>query len=268
MNTPPKQSVLGIDVSVVDYATAVSCIVDAALQERPLNVTALAVHGVMTGVLDAEHAYRLNQFDLVCPDGQPVRWGLNWLHHAQLSDRVYGPELMLRTCAACEAAGLPIFLFGGSSEMVNTLKERLLAKYPKLSIAGARASQFRALTVEEQDELARDIRASGAKVAFIGLGCPRQEIFAYEMRDRVGMPMLTIGAAFAFHAGMLAQAPPWMQRAGLEWLYRFTREPRRLWRRYVFLNPMYVSLLILQKLRLWSPSRVAMHAPRREFRFG
>lgn len=245
-----KHNLLGVGIDAVDYDGAVNRIITAARERRPLAVSALAVHGVMTGVLDAKHRYRLNKLDLVCPDGQPVRWGLNLLHRAGLAERVYGPRLMLEVCAAAAEAELPIFLFGGDDELLSTLSQSLLASNPTLRIAGVRSSKFRTLSEPEWHELMEEVRDSGARILFVGLGCPRQEVFAFEAREAVSMPTLAVGAAFNFHSGLLPQAPPLLQRWGLEWLFRLVQEPRRLWRRYVLLNPAYVTLLTLQKLRL------------------
>jgi len=268
-----QYSVLGIGVNAIDYEAAVEKVVDAAERQRPMAVTALAVHGVMTGVFDPEHFYRLNRFDLVCPDGQPVRWALNSLHGRgfpgeKLKDRVYGPELTLRLCEAASQRDIPIFLFGATDEMLDRFAETLSARFEGLRIVGKRASAFQRITDRERDELAAEIVASGAKMCFVGLGCPRQEIFAYEMRPHLKMPLIAVGAAFAFHAGMLQQAPAWMQNAGLEWLYRFTREPGRLWRRYVYLNPAYVTLLAMQKLGLYRKGRDQGKPPEQEWLFG
>lgn len=263
-----RHNVLGVQVHAVDYEAAVDKIATAARDRQPLAVSALAVHGVMTGVLDGTHRYRLNQLDLIVPDGQPVRWALNWLHRTALSDRVYGPELMLRTCGRAAADGLPIFLFGGSEELLDKLSGRLLQRFPTLQIAGRQASRFRRLTPEERDETVATIRDSGAAITFVGLGCPRQEVWAYEFRDLLSMPILAVGAAFNFHAGLLPQAPPALQRRGMEWAYRLMREPRRLWKRYLLLNPLYVTLLVLQ----WSRARVidphSATPPKQEILYG
>jgi exopolysaccharide biosynthesis WecB/TagA/CpsF family protein len=243
-----RHNVVGVGIDAVDYAAAVSKIVAAARQRRPLAVSALAVHGVMCGVFDVAHRYRLQQLDLVCPDGQPVRWGLRLLHRVRLPDRVYGPHLMLEVCRAAADDGLPIFLLGGNESMLSRLSEKLRRQFPALSIAGVRASKFRSLTTDEWAELVNVVRDSGARILLVGLGCPRQEVFAFEARDAVSMPMLAVGAAFSFHSGALSQAPPLLQRWGLEWLYRLVQEPRRLWRRYLLLSPAYVALLTLQRI--------------------
>ena len=243
-----KKNLLGVHISAVDYDAAVHEIVVSAKSNKRCTVTALAVHGVMTGVFDPEHRYRLNHLDLVVPDGQPVRWGIRLLHGANLPDRVYGPNLMLYTCKAAAEHQLPIFLFGGTLAMLEELAKSLQEKFPNLVIAGIEPSKFRQVEKAECDQLVERIRSSGAKITFAGIGCPRQEVWAYEMGDQLQMPLLAVGAAFAFHSGNLSQAPKWMQRFSLEWLYRFACEPRRLWKRYVLLNPSYLWLLSMQKL--------------------
>jgi N-acetylglucosaminyldiphosphoundecaprenol N-acetyl-beta-D-mannosaminyltransferase len=263
-----KLNVLGVQISAVDYAAAVERILAAARQEKPLSVSALAVHGVMTGVLDQSHRFRLNHFDLLVPDGQPVRWALRWLHGEKLPDRVYGPTLMQRVCAQAAAENLPIFLYGSTEIVLQQLASNLCDQHPGLKIAGLRPSAFRRLTNSEREQAAAEIRASGARITFIGLGCPRQEVFAFEMRNFLPMPLLAVGAAFNFHAGILPQAPPALQRRGLEWLYRFVQEPRRLWKRYLLLNPLYLTLLGLQKLKIWNSAGGLGQPPREELRYG
>jgi exopolysaccharide biosynthesis WecB/TagA/CpsF family protein len=188
---------------------------------------------------------------MLVPDGQPVRWALRGLHGVRLAERVYGPTLMLKTCQRAAEEALPIFLFGGSGELLAALQQALQDRFPQLEIAGVLPSKFRRLTgPREKQELVETIKSSGAKIAFVGLGCPRQEVFAYEFQDALSMPLLAVGAAFNFHAGLLSQAPPLMQRWGLEWLFRLCAEPRRLWKRYLLLNPLYLTLLAAQWTRL------------------
>ncbi len=261
-----KRNIIGVLVDAIDYDSATSQIVKAAREGRGFTVSALAVHGVMTGVHDGGHRYRLNRFDLLCPDGQPVRWMLNRAHGAGLPDRVYGPFLTMRVCEAAAREGLPIFLFGSSAAVLERLEIALAERYPGLKIAGRRPSRFRKATGEEVEDDARTIRASGAMLTLCGLGCPRQEVWAFEMRDRLKMPILAVGAAFDFLAGNLRMAPAWMQRRGLEWLYRLVVEPGRLWRRYLILNPLYI-LHSLRQLTFGSPSPDSL-APTEELRYG
>jgi exopolysaccharide biosynthesis WecB/TagA/CpsF family protein len=246
-----KRNVLGVQVDAVDYSAAVDKIMTAAREQRPLAVTALAVHGVMTGVQDPAHGARLNAFDLVTPDGQPVRWALNSLHRAELADRVYGPELTLRVLAECAFEGLPVYFYGSTDDTLQRLSGKLAERLPSLQIAGMEPSKFRTAAPGEAEEIAERIRSSGARVVLVGLGCPRQEIFVYAMRPLVDAPLLAVGAAFDYHAGQLRKPPPWMQRHGLEWLWRLGLEPGRLWKRYVLLNPQYLARLGAQKAKLW-----------------
>jgi exopolysaccharide biosynthesis WecB/TagA/CpsF family protein len=246
-----KRNVLGVMVDAVDYEAATEKVVSAARGRWPLVLTALAVHGVMTGVADPAHGARLNSFDVVTPDGQPVRWALNLLHGAGLADRVYGPTLTLRVLERCAEEGLPVYLYGSTEDTLGRLVPALQRMFPALKIAGVEASKFRAVRPGEPEEIARRVTDSGARLLLVGLGCPRQEVFAHAMRPLLPMPIMAVGAAFDYHAGQLRKPPPWMQRHGLEWLWRLGLEPRRLWRRYLILNPQYVARLTAQKVRLW-----------------
>jgi exopolysaccharide biosynthesis WecB/TagA/CpsF family protein len=263
-----KRNILGVNINAVDYEAAVQQVADAAKEKRPLGVTALAVHGVMTGVMDETHRYRLNQLDLVVPDGQPVRWALNFLHKTALPDRVYGPTLTLKICEIAAKEGLPIYLYGSKQSVLDLFQKNLVEKFPGLQIAGSQPSKFRQTTLEEKRQIAEDIRNSGAMITFVGLGCPRQETWAFEYREELKMPIIAVGASFDFHAGSLPQAPPRMQNMGLEWLYRLIQEPRRLWKRYLLLNPTYVTLFALQALGLRRFDPADVKQPAQEMLYG
>jgi N-acetylglucosaminyldiphosphoundecaprenol N-acetyl-beta-D-mannosaminyltransferase len=250
---PGKRNLLGVLVDALDYESAVGTIVEAASLRQPLGVTALAVHGVMTGVRDRVHRHRLNSLDLVTPDGQPVRWALNIAHHTGLKDRVYGPTLMLRICEQAAAQGLGVYLYGSRREVVDGLATSLQRQFPALRIAGAEPSTFGTLTAGERTELIARIRQSAANILFAGLGCPRQEVFVYEIRDALSMPVVAVGAAFDYHSGFRAEPPLWMQRAGLQWLHRLAHEPGRLWKRYLFHNVSFVARFALQWTGLRCP---------------
>lgn len=263
-----KHNLLGVNINAVDYEAAVAKIIQSAHERRTLAVSALAVHGVMTGVLDPVHGYRLNHLDLVVCDGQPVRWALNWLYDAQLPDRVYGPTLTLKVCERAASEHLPLYLYGSKPAVLDALSQNLRAKFPGLQIAGARPSYFRRITADEKSHVVETIRTSGAAIVLVGLGCPRQEVWVYEHKHILSMPMLAVGAAFDFHAGVLSQAPPTFQRMGLEWLYRLGSEPRRLWRRYLLLNPHYAWLLGQQLIGLRNFSLLDSAPPTEEVRYG
>jgi N-acetylglucosaminyldiphosphoundecaprenol N-acetyl-beta-D-mannosaminyltransferase len=241
-----KYPILGVRISAVDYDYAVSTIIEAAQKRTSLAVTALAVHGVVTGWLHSVQRRRFNGIDLVVPDGQPVRWALRWIHGVPLPDRVYGPELTLRVIEAAAKAGLPVYFYGSTVETIRLLVHNLKHAFPGLAIAGAMPSKFRKISKPEKLEILSRIRDSQARLVLVGLGCPRQEVWVYEYRDSLQMPVLAVGAAFSFLAGVLPQAPCWMQNAGLEWLYRLLQEPTRLWKRYILLNPMYLAGVFLE----------------------
>ncbi|MFN0141351.1 MAG: WecB/TagA/CpsF family glycosyltransferase [Pyrinomonadaceae bacterium] len=263
-----KQNILGIGVNAIDYDAAIKRIISAANDRRPFAVSALAVHGVMTGRMDAVHRHRLNRLDLVVPDGQPVRWAMKWLHRVSLSERVYGPELTLRVCESAAAEGLSVYLYGSQDDVLKKLRTNLKAKFPALKIAGSQPSRFRQVTADEQAVIAKEIKASGASIVFVGLGCPRQETWVFEYRDLLSMPLMAVGAAFDFHAGTVSQAPQWLQRRGLEWLYRLVQEPRRLWKRYAVTNTLYLLCVALQWARLRSFELDDTIRPTIQMRFG
>ena len=247
---PAKANILGVGISVTDYAEVVRCVLAAAEARRSLLVSACAVHVLMEAIDDPSFGAVLNRFDIVAPDGQPVRWGLYWTRQAHLSERVYGPTLMLRVCEAAARAQLPVYLYGSRADTLQRLAASLMACAPGLRIAGSRVGRFRGLSDREKADDAQAIVESGARIVLVGMGAPRQDWWIFHMRDRIPLPMLAVGAAFDFHAGLVAQAPPALQRAGLEWLFRLTREPKRLWRRYLTVTPRYLPLIACQALKL------------------
>src|SRR5665213_225133 len=239
---PAKHEMFGVAVSATCYDEVVAKTLAASYRAKRALLTFAAVHCVMCGVQDAAHRTRLNAFDVVAPDGQPVRWSLNFLHRAGLSDRVYGPELTRRVCKAAAEQSVGIYLYGATPQVLEKLRENLLTMFPALKIAGVESPPFRALTADEDAAAVKRINDSGAGIVLIGLGAPKQERFAYEHRDSIKAVQLCVGAAFDFHAGVKKTAPAWMQKRGLEWLYRLTQEPGRLWKRYLTTNTQFVLL--------------------------
>jgi N-acetylglucosaminyldiphosphoundecaprenol N-acetyl-beta-D-mannosaminyltransferase len=243
-----KCNVAGVLVDAVDYDMATATVLAAASARRPLALTALAVHGVVEAARDPVLRWRVNRLDVVAPDGQPVRWAMNALHRAALRDRVYGPTLARRVVQRAADEGLGVYLYGGTEATIRDLRTRLPA------IVGASASRFAEVDDATLDEIAGSIRSSGAALVLVGLGCPRQEMFVSVMRDRVGVPLLAVGAAFDYLAGRRREPPRAVQRAGLQWAWRLVAEPRRLWRRYLLLNPLYVAMIAAQAMRVWHPT--------------
>jgi exopolysaccharide biosynthesis WecB/TagA/CpsF family protein len=146
-----------------------------------------------------------------------------------------------------------VYFYGSTPDVLERLVRATRAEYEGLVIAGHEPSRFGMATPDDLDLIGLRIRASGARIVFVGLGCPRQEVFVSAMRERIGVPALAVGAAFDYHAGTRPEPPLWIQRAGLQWLWRLAAEPRRLWRRYLLLNPAYLTLLVAQRLHLWRP---------------
>jgi len=236
----PFLKVLGVNVSRVDYESAVSAIINAAAARQSFGATALAVHGVMEAFRDSAFTELVNRLHLVAPDGQPVRWAMNLLGARELKDRVYGPTLMLKVCEQAAAKGLPIFLYGSTQAVLDRLSSNLKKKFPGLIVAGIQADRFRDASPEEDEQDIRTIHQSGARIVLVGRGCPRQEKWVAAHIGRIQAAMIAVGAAFDFHAGTLPQAPKILQDYGLEWLFRLVNEPGRLWRRYLILNPLFV----------------------------
>jgi N-acetylglucosaminyldiphosphoundecaprenol N-acetyl-beta-D-mannosaminyltransferase len=213
-------------------------------------LTAAAVNLVMSAREDEEARAAVLAATLAVPDGQPLVWALHALGHPAAT-RVYGPDLMARFCARAAPNGTPIYLYGGrSAEALQMLERRLRERFPGLQIAGGFSPPFRPLTAAEQERAIAEIDSSGAAVVWVGTGQPKQEKWMLHMRPRLAAPLLVgVGAAFDFHAGLVSQAPPWMQRSGLEWGYRLSREPRRLWRRYAYQNPRFIAGFTQQYIR-------------------
>ena len=236
-----SQPVLGVPLAVTDYAQMLDWIDGMVSARRRGYVCVAAVHTVVASGEDPELRAAVLASDLTVPDGQPLVWALNALGHG-LETRVYGPTLMWRACERAARTGTRFFLYGGRDpQALHALAERLVAAHPGLRIVGRHCPPFRPLTPGEQETVASEIDASGADVVWVGIGVPKQEKWMAAMRPRLGAPVLVgVGAAFDFHAGLVAQAPEWMQDRGLEWLFRLSQEPRRLWKRYLRYNPLFV----------------------------
>jgi exopolysaccharide biosynthesis WecB/TagA/CpsF family protein len=240
---PRKADLFGVGVSVTTYEEAAETIIAAAQQKQSAVVSCHAVHALVTAATEPALREKVNRFDMVTPDGQPVRWALNILHAAGLEERVYGPELMLRLCRRAAEEGVGVYLYGGTPSTLEKLCNNLLQKLPELQIVGREAPPFKPLSAEESREAVERIRESGAGLVFIGLGCPKQDHFAADHRDEIDAVQVCVGAAFDFHAGVKPTAPAWMQRRGMEWIFRLLKEPRRLFRRYLVTNTLFLTLL-------------------------
>jgi N-acetylglucosaminyldiphosphoundecaprenol N-acetyl-beta-D-mannosaminyltransferase len=247
---PAAIEVLGVPLALIDYDRTMDWIDAAVAAEARGYVCVAAVHTVMACREDPELRSAVLASSLTVPDGQPLVWAMNALGH-DLPSRVYGPELMARYCERAALTGARLFLYGGRNQgALVQLALNLRTRYPGLQIVGGYSPPFRPLTDEESEAVASEINRSQADVVWVGIGVPKQEKWMAAMRDRLTAPVLVgVGAAFDFHAGLVAQAPDWMQSLGLEWVYRLYREPRRLWRRYLRYNPRFIAGFLGQWLR-------------------
>jgi len=253
---PDTVTILGIPLARTDYERAMDWMDAMAASGGRGYVCVAATHTVMATHEDPELRDAVLSSDVVVPDGQPLVWAMN-AFGAGLRSRVYGPTLMAKYCERSARTGTRAYLYGGRTEgALVQLTLNLRRRYPGLQIVGGQPAPF--LSDEEADRIAADINSSGADVVWVGLGVPRQEKWMAAMRERLDPPVLVgVGAAFDFHAGLVPQAPPWMQSAGLEWLFRLVQEPRRLWRRYARYNPRFV----IGFARQWGRWRLARSKP-------
>ncbi|MBD2037931.1 WecB/TagA/CpsF family glycosyltransferase [Leptolyngbya sp. FACHB-321] len=240
--------IIATPVYPTSYEDACDRIQAWAQAKTSCYVVAANVHVVMTAYWQRSYQQVINGAALVTPDGMPLVMGLRLLG-AKQQQRVYGPDLMLAWCDRAAQAGIPLYLYGGTKTMLDTLQQNLVQRFPGLLIAGTHAPPFRPLTLEEERADRDRIHASGASVVFVGLGCPKQEEWMARQQGKLNAVMVGVGAAFSFHSGEVSQAPRWMMAWGLEWLYRFAMEPARLWRRYLINNPAFLLLFSWQLVR-------------------
>ena len=237
---PPRANVLGVGISAINLDSA-TALVAWALEERTKGyICVTGVHGVTEAQEDALFRRILNRAFLNTPDGMPMVWMARWQGFGDVT-RVYGPDLMLRVCQLSVERGFTHFFYGGAPGVAEALKQRLESKFPGLRVVGTYTPPFRALSEEEERELAQRVTALKPDIFWVGLSTPKQEKFMAQYWDKLDATIFVgVGAAFDFHAGRVRQAPFWMQRSGLEWLFRLACEPRRLWKRYLKNNPLFV----------------------------
>jgi len=250
MGPPARVNVLGVGVSAINLDLAVAAIAQALEEGTRGYVCVTGVHGVTEARHDPAFRAILNHSFLNTPDGMPMVW-MGRLQGFRQMGRVYGPDLMLRVCEYTCSRGLTHFLYGGAPGVAQELKVRLEAQFPGLKIVGACSPPFRPLTSAEAEDLARQVKALRPDIFWVGLSTPKQEKFMAQYWQRLEATLFFgVGAAFDFHAGRLRQAPRWMRRNGLEWLFRLGCEPRRLWKRYLKNNPLFLARAFCQLTRL------------------
>jgi N-acetylglucosaminyldiphosphoundecaprenol N-acetyl-beta-D-mannosaminyltransferase len=255
---PDSVAVLGVRLGLIDYERTLDWI-DATVSEGGRGYVCVCnVHTVMASAEDTELRAALFGSSLNVPDGQPLVWAINALGHS-LAGRVYGPELMARACARSAESQQRFYLYGGRNQgALVQLALNLRQRYPGVKIVGGFSPPHRPLTSQEQQAVIGEINRSRADVVWIGIGVPKQEKWMAQMRGQLEAPVLIgVGAAFDFHAGLVPQAPTWIQDSGLEWAYRLAHEPRRLGRRYIRYNPRFVYAFARQLVQHHRAARAA-----------
>jgi N-acetylglucosaminyldiphosphoundecaprenol N-acetyl-beta-D-mannosaminyltransferase len=246
----PSAAVIGVPLALTDYERTLDWIDEAVAARAKAYVCVAATHTVVACAEDADLRDAVLGADFTVPDGQPLVWALRALGHP-LPGRVYGPTLMEVACERAARTGLRCYLYGGRNQgALVQLTDNLRRRYPGLRIVGGHVPPFRPLSPAEEDAVVADINRAAPDVVWVGIGVPKQEKWMARLRERLDAPVLVgVGAAFDFHAGLIPQAPAWMQRAGLEWAFRLAQEPRRLWRRYLRYNPRFVTGFARQYVR-------------------
>jgi N-acetylglucosaminyldiphosphoundecaprenol N-acetyl-beta-D-mannosaminyltransferase len=246
----PRANILGVGIHAITMAQAVEQISSWIETRARHYVSVCTVHTIMECKRDVAMRQAVNGAGLATPDGMPLVWLGRWQTNLNVT-RVYGPDLMLALCQLSQQRGYTHYFYGGQPGVPELLAERLAQRFPGLKIAGSCSPPFHPLTTAEDDQLIEQINQSQADIVWVGLGTPKQDLWMATHRAQLKAAVLIgVGAAFYFHTGRIPQAPSWMQRAGLEWLFRLWQEPKRLWYRYLVYNPLFVALVLGQMLGL------------------
>jgi N-acetylglucosaminyldiphosphoundecaprenol N-acetyl-beta-D-mannosaminyltransferase len=244
-----KHTLLSIDLSLGSYSDFIDEIIRLANDDECSEYICVpAVHQLVEVYKDKEFAKVVNNAIMTTPDGMPLTWGLKWLHGIK-QDRVAGMDLLPDVLRAASQHQIPVFFYGSTQEVLNKTKAHVAQYYPGIPHTSVYSPPFRPLTPEEEKEVIHTINASGAKIIFVALGCPKQERWMATMKGKINSLMIGIGAALPVLVGEQKRAPRWMQKSGLEWLFRLFQEPKRLFKRYLITNAIYIYILIKAKIK-------------------
>ncbi|MDO9582610.1 MAG: WecB/TagA/CpsF family glycosyltransferase [Desulfomicrobium sp.] len=242
----PGSKIIGSFIDAGPWGRFLSVIISWAMAGQSRVVCVCNVHSVVTAKKDRALRAAIEEADIATPDGMPLVWVLRQRGFSE-QERINGPDLMWRVLSAAETQGVRVFFYGATEKSLQRLCRNVRDAFPNLPIAGSYSPPFRVLTEAEQSEEVERINAAEAQVVFVGLGCPKQEVWMHHNKGRIKAVMLGVGAAFDFHAGMLKRAPLWFQNSGLEWFYRLIQEPRRLFFRYATTNSLFIWNLLMDK---------------------
>lgn len=255
---PDRVDILGVEVSAVDIDGVCAAVEGWIERGERRYVCVTGVHGIMESRRDEELREIHNGAGLTVPDGMPTVWAGRYVG-AQAIDRVYGPEMMLEICERAARRGWRSFFYGGGPDTAELLERAMRERFPGLETAGTFTPPFGELTPEQDRDAIEAIDAGGADIVWVGLSTPKQERWMAAHVERLGRPcvLLGVGAAFDINAGLRRDAPRWVGRLGMHWLFRLAQEPRRLWRRYLLNNPAFVAAMLRRPPRLVSGAAVA-----------
>lgn len=248
MGPVPRRYILSTRVDATSYQDATQRVINWSKNRESRYVCVTSVHGVIEARDNPPLRRVWNDSDLNTPDGVPLVWALRAFGVSDAT-RVYGPSLTLHVCRAAAQKGVPIGLYGGTPESLSDFSAFLEQEFPGTQIACQISPPFRPLTEEEDRQYTKRIVESGARILLVGIGCPKQEKWMHAHQDRIPAVMIGVGAAFDFHSGRVRQAPRWVRQRGLEWLFRFAMEPRRLWSRYSRIVPRFIGAFGTQLVR-------------------
>jgi N-acetylglucosaminyldiphosphoundecaprenol N-acetyl-beta-D-mannosaminyltransferase len=244
-----KHTLISIDLSLGSYSDFIDEIIRLANDDECSEYICVAnVHMLVETYRNKEFAKAVNNSVITTPDGIPLRWGLKWLYGIR-QERVAGMDLLPDLLRRASQHTIPVFFYGGTEEILKQTKEHVSKFYSGIPFAGTYSPPFRPLTLEEEQKAVGSINASGARIVFVALGCPKQEHWMAAMKDKINGVMIGIGAALPVLVGAQTRAPQWMRKSGLEWLYRLFQEPKRLFKRYLTTNSIFLYILIREKIK-------------------
>ena len=237
------QPILGVFIDAIGWHQTLAKLIKWGISKQSKYVCQCNVDVLIRTTRDEHYRHIISNSDLANPDGMPIVWALRKKGFKN-QERISGPELMIKLCRLSEQNNVSVFFYGSTPETLDKIKSKLKHEFKNLKLAGSHSPPFRQLTVHENDEIINLISSSGAGIIFVGIGCPKQEIWMHQNRNRVNAVMIGVGAAFDFYAGTVKRAPFWIQEIGMEWLFRLVMEPKRLWKRYFYGNHSFLLKII------------------------